>query len=94
MHTFEVLRRPIVTEKSTMLQEKRRYVFEVAPKATKIEVKKAVEEAFNVRVLGVNTMNMRGKRKRYGPGWSVQRKWKKAIVALAPGDSITIFEGV
>ena len=94
MHPFDVLRKPIVTEKSTSLQEKGRYVFEVAPKATKHEIRWAVEEAFDVTVVGVNTLNVRGKRKRFGPRYKAHRSWKKAIVSLAPGDTITIFEGV
>jgi len=94
MHTFEVLRKPVVTEKSTMLQEAGRYVFEVARSATKHEIRRAVEESFGVKVIRVGTMNVRGKAKRFGPRAVVKRSWKKAIVTLAPGDNITIFEGV
>ena len=94
MHKFDVLRRPVVTEKSTDFQERGRYVFEVAPKATKLQVKAAVQEAFGVKVVKVNTMNVRGKSKRYGPRVATKPAWKKAIVTLAPGNSITIFEGV
>ena len=94
MHNFEILRRPIITEKSTSLQEKGRYVFEVAPSATKHQIKAAVKNAFEVDVLKVNTMNMRGKKKRYGPHLVPKKSWKKAIVTLAPGNTITIFEGV
>ena len=94
MNSFDILRRPIITEKSTNLQEQGRYSFEVAPKASKLQIKRAVEEAFSVKVLGVNTMNVKGKRKRFGPRPSTRRSWKKAVVTLAPGNSITIFEGV
>ena len=94
MNSFDILRRPIITEKSTNLQEQRRYSFEVATKASKLQIKRAVEEAFSVKVLGVNTMNIKGKRKRFGPRQSTRRSWKKAVVTLAPGNSITIFEGV
>ena len=94
MNAFDILRRPIVTEKSTDMQERGRYVFEVMPEATKLQIKEAVERAFEVRVLKVNTMRNRGKKKRYGPRTVQLRSWKKAIVVLAPGDSITIFEGV
>ena len=94
MHSFDILRRPIITEKSTYLQEQGRYVFHVAREANKPQIKRAVEEAFDVTVTKVNTMNVRGKRKRYGPRVKVQRSWKKAIVILAPGNTITIFEGV
>jgi len=94
MQVFDILRRPIITEKSTLLQEEGRYTFEVAPNATKHQIKEAVEEAFNVDVLQVNTMHVRGKRKRFGPRIAQGRSWKKAIVLLSPGDTITIFEGV
>jgi len=94
MQVFDILRRPVITEKSTILQEEGRYTFEVAPKATKHQIKEAVEEAFNVDVLQVNTMHVRGKRKRFGPRIAQGRSWKKAIVLLSPGDTITIFEGV
>ena len=89
-----VLKRPLVTEKSTLLQDSRRYVFEVASAANKMEIKKAVEASFGVDVLRVNTMNVKGKLKRYGPKERRMKSWKKAIVTLAPGDTITIFEGV
>jgi large subunit ribosomal protein L23 len=94
MQTLEVLRKPIVTEKSQLIQEKGQYVFEVAPTANKHQIKMAVEMAFDVTVLKVNTMNVRGKPKQYGPRRVVKRSWKKAIVTLAAGDTITIFEGV
>jgi large subunit ribosomal protein L23 len=94
MHTFEILRRPVVTEKSTMLQEAGKYVFEVAVGASKHDIRRAVEEAFGVKVVGIGTMNVRGKTKRFGPRPVHKRSWKKAIVTLAPGENITIFEGV
>ena len=94
MQVFDILRRPVITEKSTILQEEGRYTFEVAPNATKHQIKEAIEEAFNVDVLQVNTMHVRGKRKRFGPRIAQGRSWKKAIVLLSPGDTITIFEGV
>jgi len=94
MHPFEILRRPVITEKSTLLSEEGRYVFEVAKKSSKHDIKKAVEEAFDVSVTRVHTMAVKGKRKRFGPKITMQRSWKKAIVTLAPGDTITLFEGV
>ena len=94
MNAFDILRRPIVTEKSTDMQEQGRYIFEVAPRATKHQVKEAVQKAFDVKVLRVNTINVRGKRKRVGMSTSVRPSRKKAVVTLAPGQSITIFEGV
>jgi len=63
-------------------------------RATKHEIKRAVEAAFDVKVLKVNTMNMKGKPKRFGPRLVMQKSWKKAIVILVPGETITIFEGV
>tara|TARA_B000000460_G_scaffold243391_1_gene212221 strand:+ start:205 stop:498 length:294 start_codon:yes stop_codon:yes gene_type:complete len=94
LHKFSILRKPIVTEKSTLLQEENRYVFEVAPSATKHEIKDAVQSAFGVSVRKVHTMNVKGKKKRFGPRYSQLRSWKKAIVTVSPGDSITLFEGV
>ena len=94
MNTFDILRRPVVTEKSTDMQERGRYIFEVAPRATKHQVKEAVERAFDVKVLKVNTFNVRGKRKRVGLNIAARPSRKKAVVTLAPGQSITIFEGV
>lgn len=94
MHPLDILRRPIITEKSTLMQDEGRYAFEVSRRANKLQVKRAVETAFGVTVVKVNTMNVRGKRKRYGPRTSAQKSWKKALVTLAPGDNITIFEGV
>ncbi len=94
MDSATVIHRPVVTEKSTALQEEGRYVFEVDMAATKLEIKKAVETAFEVKVVGVNTMVVKGKRKRLGPRVTLGKSWKKAIVKLASGESITIFEGV
>ena len=94
LHPFEILRRPIITEKSTDMQDEGRYVFEVAPSATKHQIKWAVQQAFDVKVTKVNTMKKPGKVKRYGPRFTQQKSMKKAIVTLSPGDSITIFEGV
>ncbi len=94
MHQFQILRKPVITEKSTLLSEQGRYVFEVDKGATKQDIKRAVEEAFDVTVLRVRTMAVKGKRKRFGPRFTTLRSWKKAIVTLAPGDSITLFEGV
>lgn len=94
LHPFDILRKPVITEKSTMLQEDGRYTFEVATEATKHQVKWAVELAFEVNVIKINTMNVRGKHKRYGPKTTARKSWKKAIVTLAPGQNITIFEGV
>tara|TARA_A100001037_G_C15111347_1_gene619148 strand:+ start:606 stop:890 length:285 start_codon:yes stop_codon:yes gene_type:complete len=89
----KVLRRPVVTEKSTIQSEQGRYVFEVDADASKHDIAKAVEWAFNVKVVKVNTMTVPGKVKRYGRRPSKQPDWKKAIVLLQSGDSIQLFEG-
>ena len=94
MHRFAILRKPVITEKSTYMQERGRYTFEVAPQASKPQIRQAVEEAFNVKVVKINTMNVHGKLKRFGPRVTRQPSGKKAIVTLAPGNTITIFEGV
>ncbi len=93
MHTYQVLLRPMVTEKSTMLQEQDKYVFQVAVKANKVMVKEAVQKAYNVKVASVNILMTHGKRKRYGPRLVKQPDTKKAIVTLKPGERIQIFEG-
>lgn len=94
MNPYQILIRPVVTEKSTRLQEEGRYVFEVPLHVTRTQVKEAVEKAFGVKVDRVNTLIVKGKTKRYGPRVVRTRTWKKAIVRLKPGYSITLFEGV
>lgn len=94
MNINEVLRRPTITEKSTLLQEEGQYTFEIAPKANKTLVKQAVEENFNVTVISVNITRNRGKRKRYGPRFKKQPDVKKAVVTLRPGDRIDLIEGL
>lgn len=95
MNIYEVLRRPVMTEKSDVLRDQSKYVFEVDRRATKIMVKQAVEAAFNVKVVDVNILNVPATMGRYGRRKVIsQSAWKKAIVTLAPGDKITFFEGV
>jgi large subunit ribosomal protein L23 len=94
MHLYEVLRRPLVTEKSTVLQGLNKYAFEIADGANKLQIKQAVEKAFKVTVTGVNVITMRGKEKRMGRRKVMSLPWKKAIVTLKPGDKIEFFEGV
>ena len=91
---FEGLRRPVITEKATVLQGARKYVFEVAPGANKPQVKEAVERTFNVKVTAVNTMTIQGRWRRMGRTKGRSRDWKKAVVTLQPGDKIELFEGV
>ncbi len=94
MHIYEVLRRPIVTEKGTRIAENAQYAFEVSKDANKAMVREAVEKRFGVNVLAVNVMRMPGKTRRFGRHVSKTSSWKKAIVTLAPGQTIDIFEGV
>ena len=95
MHLYEILKRPVLTEKSSyQADELQRYTFRVDRRANKHQVRRAVETIFGVEVLGVNIMNVRGKRRRLGRYEGKMPDWKKAIVTLAPGDSISFFEGV
>jgi large subunit ribosomal protein L23 len=94
MHLYEVLRRPLITEKATSLKEKDKYAFEVASKASESQIKEAVEKAFKVKVSKVNVMTVPGKTRRFGKRQVTSSPWKKAIVTLAPGHKITFFEGV
>ncbi|MDR2670716.1 MAG: 50S ribosomal protein L23 [Oscillospiraceae bacterium] len=92
---YDILLRPIITERSMEAVDQKKYVFEVARDANKIEIRKAVEEIFGVTVLSVNTINMQGKEKRQGAHIGRRSAWKKAIIRLRP-DSKTIefFEGM
>ena len=94
MHLYEVLRRPLITEKDTMLQARGKYAFEVAREANKHQIKQAVEKAFKVKVTAVNVMTVPGKERRMGRREVLTPSWKKAIVTLQSGDKIEFFEGV
>ncbi len=90
---YEVIRRPIISEKSTALSEiANRYVFEVAPKANKYEIRDAVQSIFKVKVLSVRTMMMHGKMKRVGRFETKRPNWKKALVTLAEDQKIDFFQ--
>jgi large subunit ribosomal protein L23 len=92
----EVIVRPLITERSTLLKEKGKYSFEVHPEATKREIKNAVESIFKkekVEVTKVNTANVPAKIRRFGRNMSKAYRWKKAIVTLKPGQKIEFFEG-
>lgn len=95
MHTYEIIKRPIDTEKTRSQTEEAKYTFEVDRRANKHQVKEAVEQIFDVEVLSVNIVNMPAKRGRYGRR-TVTRvpAWKKAVVTLTPGTRIDIFEGL
>lgn len=92
---YTIIERPLVTEKSMAGAEQGKYTFRVSKDANKIEIARAVEQVFNVKVESVNTMTVKGKKKRVGrhpEGKTAD--WKKAIVSLKPGQKIEIFEGM
>lgn len=94
MLLYDVLRRPSITEKNTILQAQNKYAFEVAKEANKPQIKQAVEKTFKVKVISVNVAMVSGKMRRVGKRIVLTQPWKKAIVTLKPGDKIEIFEGV
>ena len=96
MHMYEVLLRPVITEKTMIATDvENQYVFEVDMRANKLMVKDAVTAAFDVTVDRVNVMVMPAKTSRRGRRVTIRKpKWKKAVVTLAPGESIQLFEGV
>jgi len=89
-----IIEKPIITEKSMALSESDKYQFKVSPKATKKEIKKAIELLFKVKVESVNIMNYQGKKRRRGRIEGKTSSWKKATVTLKKGDKIELFEGV
>lgn len=95
IHPLEVLRRPMVTEKGTRLGGENKYVFEVYRSSNKHQIKGAVEKAFDVHVVNVNVINVRGKPRRTRGGRAIHApNWRKAIITLAAGDKIELFEGI
>jgi large subunit ribosomal protein L23 len=96
MNVYQVLKRPILTEKSDYQRDDNQYVFEVDRQANKLQIKEAIEAIFDVEVLAVNTMIMKPKRRRLGRKVITTRPaWKRAVVTLAPGERIQeFFEGV
>ncbi|HEY9761472.1 MAG TPA: 50S ribosomal protein L23 [Trichocoleus sp.] len=90
----DLIRRPLVTEKATLLLENNQYTFEVSPKATKLQIKAAIEELFDVKVVSVNTSNPPRKQRRVGRFVGHRAQYKRATVTLADGDSITLFPEV
>ena len=95
MDMYQVVIKPLVTEKGTMMLSQGNWVtFRVHPDANKIEVREAIQKIFSVSVLQVNTQIVRGKRKRFGKTMGQSKAWKKAMVRLKEGDKIEIFEGV
>jgi large subunit ribosomal protein L23 len=95
MRTYEIIKAPLDTEKTNLQKEMHNKVsFEVDPTANRVEIRKAVEHIFDVKVQSVRTMHVRGKLKRRGRIVGRQKNWKKAIVTLMPGSRINFFEGV
>ena len=95
MHPEDIIKRPLVlTEKGNALrEEENQYLFEVAQGANKTEIRNAVETLFDVNVIKVRTLIVRGRIRRMGRGWAKTQNWKKAMVSVRDGDSIDFFEG-
>ena len=89
MNNYDIIFAPIITEKSASLEEKNTYVFKVDVRANKTQIKQAVESAFNVKVVSVNTLNVHPKTKRVGRYTGKTNRYKKAIVKLAEGNTIS-----
>ena len=95
MIQYDIIKRPVITEKTSIQKEASNQVsFEVDGRANRIEIKRAVEKIFNVRVSSVKTMQVKGKTKQRGRIVGKRKDWKKAIVTLLPGERIDFFEGV
>jgi len=91
----EIIKKPLITEKTSIQKEQyNQLTFEVDRRANRIEIKRAIETAFNVRVAGVKTIQVTGKIKQRGRIVGKRQDWKKAIVKLMPGERIDFFEGV
>ncbi len=95
MNTYQIIKAPVDTEKSNIQKELyKQLTFEVASEANRVEIRRAVEEIFNVKVKSVNTTNVKGKVKQRGRIIGKRRDWKKANVTLMPGYRINFFDGV
>ncbi|MDD5206383.1 MAG: 50S ribosomal protein L23 [Desulfobacterales bacterium] len=95
MDMYQVIKKPLITEKGTLLKEQMNKIsLRVDRKANKVEIRRAVEVLFKTEVVDVQTMNVRGKKRRMGRSVGKRPDWKKAVVTLAPGKSIEFFEGV
>ena len=94
MNEYDIVLRPIITEKSSLLKDNaNQYVFEVQRNANKIEIRKAIEKLFKVKVLSVQVSMMDGKVRKVGRFSGKKPDWKKAVIKVSPKDKITIFEG-
>ncbi|HPT88783.1 MAG TPA: 50S ribosomal protein L23 [Bacilli bacterium] len=89
---YDIIRRPLITEKTTNLAEKGKYTFEVMPGTNKVEIKKAIEEIFNVNVVSVNIVNVRRKSRKVGKYSGFRPAVRKAIVTLEAGQTLDVFE--
>lgn len=94
MDATQVIIRPVVSEKTYVLAEVGKYTFRVADTAHKTQIRQAIEELFGVRVVAVRTSSVKSKPKRRGQTAGRTRRWKKAVVQVAPGDAIPIFRGL
>lgn len=95
LHPLNVVLRPMITEKATRLGAEHKYMFEVRRQANKVQIKEAIEKGFEVKVVAVNVMTMKGKpHKVRGNRIKHRPNWKKAVVTLAPGDKLELFEGI
>lgn len=90
----DIIRKPLITEKATIALENNQYTFEVAPKATKPQIKGAIEQLFDVTVIGISTQNPPRKKRRVGQFIGHRAAYKRAVVTLAPDDTITLFPDV
>ncbi len=94
MISYDLIKRPVITEKTNIQKESYNQItFEIDRKANRVEIKKAIEDIFNVKVAAVRTMQVKGKTKQRGRITGKRRDWKKAIVKLMPGERIDFFEG-
>lgn len=95
MNPYDIIRRPVITEKTSIQKEESNQItFEVDKRANRVEIARAIETIFNVRVAKTRTVNVKGKWKRRGRILGKRRDWKKAVVTLVPGERIEFFEGV
>jgi len=93
MQYTDIIIAPVLTEKSNEMREQRKYVFKVDSRSTKVQIKEAVRKLFNVKVLSCAVVNVDGKMRRVRYRAGKTSSWKKAIVTLADGESIKVFEG-
>ena len=92
---YSVLKKPLVTEKSNLMKDELNQIaFEVDRRANKIEIKESIEKIFKVHVVKVQTLNVKGKKKRVGRSQGKKPDWKKAVITLKEGETIDFFEGV